>query len=65
MQEIFRRFVTKQFGSPRGLFGKIIGNRMAKGNVYDARWTISLLDTRPKRGKGTRKSSISWNVRHD
>jgi ubiquinone/menaquinone biosynthesis C-methylase UbiE len=42
-----RNFVTKQFGSPSGLFGKFIGNRMAKGNVYDARWTISLLDIQP------------------
>ena len=47
MQERFRRFVTKQFGRPSGLFGKIIGNRMAKGNVFDARWTISLLDIQP------------------
>ena len=46
MREI-RKFVTKQFGSPSGLFGKIIGNRMAKGNVYDARWTISLLEIQP------------------
>lgn len=47
MQERFRKFVTKQFGSPSGLFGKFIGNRMAKGNVYDAQWTISLLDIQP------------------
>ena len=47
MQERIRNFLTKQFGSPSGYFGKFIGNRMAKGNVYDARWTVSLLDIQP------------------
>ena len=47
MQERLRNFVTRQFGNPRGLFGKLIGNRMAKGNVYDAQWTISLLGIQP------------------
>jgi ubiquinone/menaquinone biosynthesis C-methylase UbiE len=44
MRERLRKFMTKQFGSPSGFFGKFIGNRMAKGNVYDAQWTVSLLD---------------------
>jgi len=47
VQERIRNFLTKQFGSPSGYFGKFIGNRMAKGNVYDARWTVSLLDIQP------------------
>jgi ubiquinone/menaquinone biosynthesis C-methylase UbiE len=47
MQERLRNFITKQFSNPSGLLGKFIGNRMAKGNVYDAQWTISLLDIRP------------------
>ena len=47
MQERLRKFMTKQFGSPSGLFGKFIGNRMAKGNAYDAQWTVSLLDIQP------------------
>ena len=47
MQEKLRRFMTTQFGNPRGVFGKFIGNRMAKGNVYDAQWTISLLNIQP------------------
>ena len=47
MQDRFRKFITKQFGSPSGFFGKFIGNRMAKGNVYDARWTVSLLGIQP------------------
>ena len=47
MQERLRYFLTRQFGNPSGLFGKIIGNRMAKGNVYDAQWTVSLLGIQP------------------
>lgn len=47
MQPRLRNFITKQFGNPRGLFGKFIGNGMAKSNVYDAQWTISLLDIGP------------------
>lgn len=47
MQEKFRRFMTTQFGNPRGVFGKFIGNRMAKGNAYDAQWTVSLLNIQP------------------
>ena len=47
MQKKIRRFVTTQFRNPRGIFGKIIGNRMAKGNLYDAQWTISLLNIQP------------------
>lgn len=47
MRERFRKFMTKQFGSPSGFVGKFIGNRMAKGNVYDAQWTVSLLNIQP------------------
>ena len=47
MREKLRSFLTKQFGNPSGLFGRFIGNRMARGNVYDAQWTISLLDIQP------------------
>src|SRR6266508_126468 len=47
MQEKLRRFMTTQFGNLRGIFGKIIGNRMAKGNSYDAQWTVSLLNIQP------------------
>ncbi len=42
------RFVWSQFRKPSGLFGRFIGNRMARGNEYDARWTISLLDIQPE-----------------
>ena len=47
MQERLRKFLTSQFGNPSGLVGRLIGNRMAKGNVYDAQWTISVLDIQP------------------
>jgi ubiquinone/menaquinone biosynthesis C-methylase UbiE len=47
MQEKVRSFITKQFGNPRGLLGRFIGDRMARGNVYDAQWTISLLNIQP------------------
>jgi ubiquinone/menaquinone biosynthesis C-methylase UbiE len=48
MQDRFRKFLTRQFGKPSGLIGKILGNRMARGNVYDAQWTVSLLDIQPE-----------------
>src|SRR6266498_2529361 len=47
MRDKLRSFLTKQFGNPGGLIGRFIGNRMARGNVYDAQWTISLLDIQP------------------
>jgi len=47
MQERLRNFMTKQFGNPSGLFGKFIGNGMARRNVYDAEWTVSLLNIQP------------------
>jgi ubiquinone/menaquinone biosynthesis C-methylase UbiE len=47
MRERLRHFITKQFSNPSGFFGKFIGNGMAKRNVYDAQWTISLLSIQP------------------
>jgi ubiquinone/menaquinone biosynthesis C-methylase UbiE len=47
MREKLRSFITQQFGNPSGLLGRFIGNRMARGNAYDAQWTISLLDIQP------------------
>jgi len=47
MQKRLRKFISKQFGNPSGLFGKFIGNGMARRNVYDAKWTVSLLDIQP------------------
>lgn len=47
MRERLRKFITKQFGNPSGLFGRFIAKGMAKNNVSDAQWTISLLDIQP------------------
>jgi ubiquinone/menaquinone biosynthesis C-methylase UbiE len=47
MRERLRNFVTKQFSNPSGVFGSFIGKGMARNNVYDAQWTISLLDIQP------------------
>lgn len=47
MQVRLRKFLTKQFGNPSGLVGRFLGNRMARGNVYDAQWTVSLLNIKP------------------
>ena len=41
-------FFWGQFGHPSGLFGRFIGNGMARRNVYDGRWTVSLLDIQPQ-----------------
>jgi SAM-dependent methyltransferase len=47
MQKKIMNFLTRQFGNPRGVIGEFLGRRMAKGNVYDAQWTISLLNIQP------------------
>ena len=47
MQERLRNFMTKQFGNPSGLFGEFIGNGMARRNIYDAEWRVSLLNIQP------------------
>ena len=47
MRARLRNFLTRQFGNPSGALGRFIGNRMAQGNVYDAQWTITLLDIQP------------------
>jgi SAM-dependent methyltransferase len=48
LRDRIARFVWGQFRQPSGLFGRFIGNGMARGNVYDARWTVSLLDIQPE-----------------
>lgn len=48
MRKKFSNFATRQFGHPRGLIGRFIGNGMAKRNIYDAQWTVSLLDIQPQ-----------------
>jgi SAM-dependent methyltransferase len=47
MQARLRRFFTRQFGNPSGPFGRFIGDRMARGNIHDAEWTLTLLGIQP------------------
>jgi hypothetical protein len=37
------RFLAGHFRRPRGLVGRLIGQGMARGNAYEARWTVPLL----------------------
>jgi len=48
LRDRIARFFWGQFRKPSGWFGRVIGNRMAEGNVYDAQWTVSLLDIQPE-----------------
>ena len=48
LRDRIARFVWGQFRKPSGLFGRLIGNRMARGNEYDAQWTVSLLNIQPQ-----------------
>src|SRR5262245_48462873 len=48
IQKLILKRVWGQFRKPRGLFGRLIGNNMARRNVYDASWTISLVDIEPE-----------------
>src|SRR5678816_1773756 len=48
MRDRIARFFWRQFGNPSGWLGRYIGNGMARGNVYEARWTVSLLDLQPE-----------------
>jgi ubiquinone/menaquinone biosynthesis C-methylase UbiE len=47
MRNYLRNFIARQFGHPRGPVGRFVGRRLADGNVYDAGWTISLLNIQP------------------
>ena len=47
-REFVRKHVSKQFGKPSGLFGRMIEKRMSKRTAGDAKWTVSLLDIQPK-----------------
>jgi SAM-dependent methyltransferase len=41
-------FIWGQYRKPSGLFGRFIGNGMARRNTFDASWTVSLLDIEPE-----------------
>ncbi|HZQ08332.1 MAG TPA: class I SAM-dependent methyltransferase [Anaerolineae bacterium] len=44
---MFLKLFSAQFRKPTGFFGRYIGNRMARGNQYEAEWTVSLLNLQP------------------
>ena len=41
-------FIWGQYRKPSGLFGRLIGNGMARRNTLDASWTVSLLNIAPE-----------------
>jgi ubiquinone/menaquinone biosynthesis C-methylase UbiE len=46
-QDFIRNYLSRQFGKPSGLFGRLIETRMSKRTAGDAKWTVSLLDIQP------------------
>jgi len=42
------RFMWGQARKPSGVFGRFFGNYMARQNVYEANWTVTLLDIQPE-----------------
>ena len=40
---MINRFIASQFRKPSGLFGRLIGNGMARNNELETRWTVDLL----------------------
>ena len=41
------RFIAGQLRKPRGFFGRMIGNGLARSNAHEAQWTVSLLKLQP------------------
>jgi ubiquinone/menaquinone biosynthesis C-methylase UbiE len=44
---MFDRFIAGKFRRPTGFFGRLVGKLMAKGNAFEAHWTVSLLNIEP------------------
>jgi ubiquinone/menaquinone biosynthesis C-methylase UbiE len=47
IRNFIRKYVSKQFGKPSGLFGRMIEKGMSKRTAVDAAWTVSLLNIQP------------------
>jgi SAM-dependent methyltransferase len=45
--EFVRKYISSQFGKPRGLLGRMIEKRMSERTTSDAEWTVSLLSIQP------------------
>ena len=41
------RFIAGKFRNPTGVFGRLVGSAMARGNEPASRWTVSLLNIQP------------------
>lgn len=48
VKDFIRKQVSRQFGKPTGLLGRMIERRMSKRTIGDAKWTVSLLHIEPK-----------------
>src|SRR5258707_10288543 len=44
---MFARFMAGKFRNPTGVFGRIAGNMMARGNKTEVMWTVTLLNIQP------------------
>jgi ubiquinone/menaquinone biosynthesis C-methylase UbiE len=44
---MFARFMAGKFRNPTGVFGRIVGNIMARGNETEIKWTVTLLNIQP------------------
>src|SRR5574341_1328457 len=47
IRNFVRKYMSNQFGKPRGLFGRMIEKGMSKRTAVDAEWTVSLLNIQP------------------
>ena len=47
MKKFIRKQVSRQFGKPTGLLGRMVETRMSKRTAGDAKWTVSLLNIQP------------------
>ena len=45
--KLLRKYISSQFGKPRGLLGRMIEKRMTARTTTDAEWTVSLLNIQP------------------
>lgn len=41
------RFIARQLRKPTGLVGRFVGAGLARGNAYEAHWTVALLNLQP------------------
>lgn len=47
MFQLIRRYIDSQYGNPRGILGRKIGQKMTKQHLPETQWTVTRLDVRP------------------